>query len=109
MENENKDEEVMNDVLEDQREEAESVADLKEEGQEEVVNDVKEDQREESESLEDVKNALSNALVENAVLKEENARLQRERDEANSRFLSSDSQSEVEKKRDLNSILGDIK
>lgn len=106
---ENKDEEVMNDVLEDQREESESVADIKEEGQEKVVNDIKEDEREETESLEDLKSALSNALVENAVLKEENVRLQRERDEANSRFLSSEKESEESNKRDLNSILGDLR
>ena len=96
---------ALNDVEEDHREEGESIA---QEPDTQTTNDIAEDHREEGESLEDLKEALKTALYDNSVLKAENERLTKERDDAHNAFLNSSK--EVKKnERSYNSILGDMK
>lgn len=94
---------ALNDVEEDHRE-GESIA---QEPDTQTTNDIAEDHRE-GESLEDLKEALKTALYDNSVLKAENERLTKERDDAHNAFLNSSK--EVKKnERSYNSILGDMK
>lgn len=74
---------------------------------EHVVNDVEEDNREEAESLEDLREALKNALYENSVLKSENERLTKERDEAHAVFMNEGRKVE-EEKRTFSNLKNDI-
>ena len=93
------------DVKEDEREEVEEVE--KSTDNEHVVNDVEEDNREEAESLEDLREALKNALYENSVLKSENERLTKERDEAHAVFMNEGRKVE-EEKRTFSNLKNDI-
>lgn len=93
------------DVKEDEREEVEEVE--KTTDNEHVVNNVEEDNREEAESLEDLREALKNALYENSVLKSENERLTKERDEAHAVFMNEGRKVE-EEKRTFSNLKNDI-
>ena len=107
MEDEEKDvDKSLDDLEEDHREEGESINDdlkANEDNAEDesIDNDIAEDHREEGESIEDLKFEIEG-------LKSEIARLTRERDEANSRFLRGSKEFEPYK-RDYETIKGDIK
>ena len=97
---------ALDDVEEDHREEGESIEDdLKSNDDnskdESIDNEIAEDHREEGESIEDLK-----LIIEG--LKTENAKLLKERDEANSRFLRGSKEYEPYK-RDYNTLKGDIR
>lgn len=107
MEDEEKDvDKSLDDLEEDHREEGESINDDLKTNEhnaedESIDKDIAEDHREEGESIEDLKFEIEG-------LKTEIARLTRERDEANSRFLRGSKEYEPYK-RDYESIKGDIK
>ena len=104
-------ERIENDIAEDTREEDESIKDLEEnKGNEKSdVNDVSEDNREETESIEDLKKMLSDALMENAQLKQERDTLQNDLNEAHRVFMTQPRESEEEKERTYDSINNNIK
>lgn len=104
-------ERIENDIAEDTREEDESIKDLEEgKGNEEPeINDVAEDNREATESVEDLKRMLSDALMENAKLKEENKTLQNDLNEAHRVFITQPRESEEDEERTYDSIYNNIK
>lgn len=106
MEDESK---VINDIDEDQREENESVEDLKDQGDDKIADDIAEDEREEGESVEDLKRLLSDALIKNAKLEDENKRLQNDLNEAHRVFMQTPRESEEEKNKTYDSMRNDIR
>lgn len=104
-------ERIENDIAEDTREEDESIKDLEENkgNEESEVNDVAEDNREAEESTEDLKKMLSDALMENAQLKQQLEVLQNDLNEAHRVFMTQPRESEEDKERTYDSINNNIK